>query len=237
MSDPSTIYLSKLVLNPGNREVQRAIENCHALHQTIMRGFPSVASAAPRRELDVLYRPELDERGGALVVLVQSTAEPDWTPLRGDWSAVLAASAGEPRVKQIDPAYARLAAGDRLRFRLRANPTKRLIKTLPDGSPNKGGGQRVQLFREADQLAWLRRKAEAGGFAVVDVRVDPGDAFGSKQEGRHARGDGGRLTFGVAVFNGVLTVADPERFRQALVGGVGSGKAYGFGLLSVAAAS
>jgi CRISPR system Cascade subunit CasE len=36
------------------------------------------------------------------------------------------------------------------------------------------------------------------------------------------------------LFNGTLAVTDPERFRAALATGIGSGKAYGFGLLSVA---
>ena len=233
MSEPAKVFLSKLLLNPGNRDVQRGVANCHALHQTIMRGFPAVASDAPRKALKVLYRPELEARTGALAVLVQSCAEPDWAPLHGDWTAVLANSAEAANVKRVDEAFARLAAGDRLRFRLRANPTKRLIKTLPDGSANRGGGQRVQLFREEDQLAWLTRKGASGGFEVIDARADPGDALGPKQTGGQARGES-MLTFGVAVFNGVLRVTDPVRLRETLIAGIGSGKAYGFGLLSVA---
>ena len=46
----------------------------------------------------------------------------------------------------------------------------------------------------------------------------------------------GRMTFGDVVFEGRLVVTDVERFRQALADGIGSGKAFGFGLLSVAPA-
>jgi CRISPR system Cascade subunit CasE len=44
------------------------------------------------------------------------------------------------------------------------------------------------------------------------------------------------MTFGDVVFEGRLRVGDAEAFRRALAVGIGSGKAYGFGLLSVARA-
>lgn len=43
-----------------------------------------------------------------------------------------------------------------------------------------------------------------------------------------------RLTFGDVLFEGRLMVTDAALFRQTLEQGIGSGKAYGFGLLSVA---
>jgi CRISPR system Cascade subunit CasE len=231
MSESTSVFLSRLVLNPGNRDVQRGIENCHAFHQTIMRGFPTVATDAPRKEFYVLYRPELDAHSGALTVLVQSLTEPNWAPLRGDWSAVLTAESREPLVKRVDSAFQRIAAGSQLRFRLRANPTKRLIKTLPDGSPNKGGGKRVQLFHEADQLAWLMRKGETGGFRVESVQARADRLGGKRQVGRRGQRD---IVLDAVVFDGELTVIDAAVFQRTLVAGIGSGKAYGFGLLSVA---
>lgn len=35
-------------------------------------------------------------------------------------------------------------------------------------------------------------------------------------------------------FDGVLTVTDPDTFRQTVAAGIGPAKAFGFGLLSVA---
>lgn len=239
MSDSSAVFLSELVLNPGNSDVQRGIENCHVFHQTVMRGFPAIASGEPRKEFDVLYRPELDGRSGALVVLVQSILEPNWTPLRaGDWGAILRSDAGESQVKRVDPLYRRLASGERLRFRLRANPTKRLIRKLSDGSDNKGGGKRVQLYEEAEQLAWLARKAESGGFRIDSAQVHPDRLGGKQQVGWRGRRERGReIALDAVIFDGELTVTDPALLQQTLVTGIGSGKAYGFGLLSVAPAS
>jgi CRISPR system Cascade subunit CasE len=42
------------------------------------------------------------------------------------------------------------------------------------------------------------------------------------------------MTFGSVLFEGVLQVTDPDGFRETLATGIGSGKAYGFGLLSIA---
>ncbi|MEW6230192.1 MAG: type I-E CRISPR-associated protein Cas6/Cse3/CasE, partial [Bacillota bacterium] len=56
---------------------------------------------------------------------------------------------------------------------------------------------------------------------------------GRGEPGAHRRSP---LTFAAVEFEGHLTVLDPERFRETLRRGVGPGKAYGFGLLSIAPA-
>ena len=45
------------------------------------------------------------------------------------------------------------------------------------------------------------------------------------------------MTFGAVIFEGVLQVTDAEKFRESLKTGIGTGKAYGFGLMSVAKAA
>jgi CRISPR system Cascade subunit CasE len=42
------------------------------------------------------------------------------------------------------------------------------------------------------------------------------------------------MSFGSVLFEGELIVTDVKAFREALMQGIGSGKAYGFGLLSIA---
>ena len=39
------------------------------------------------------------------------------------------------------------------------------------------------------------------------------------------------------LFEGLLQVTDPDAFRQTLIRGIGSGKSFGFGLLSIAPAN
>jgi CRISPR system Cascade subunit CasE len=45
------------------------------------------------------------------------------------------------------------------------------------------------------------------------------------------------MSFGNVLFDGRLQVTDAEVFRRTLTQGIGSGKAFGFGLLSVAPAA
>jgi CRISPR system Cascade subunit CasE len=78
-----------------------------------------------------------------------------------------------------------------------------------------------------EQIEWLQRKAAQGGFAVLS-------AMPTQQQRTDDRRH--ELKFFSVQFDGVLQVAEPERFRQTLAQGIGSGKAFGFGLLSVAPA-
>jgi CRISPR system Cascade subunit CasE len=62
---------------------------------------------------------------------------------------------------------------------------------------------------------------------VLDARVNVDGAESG------SRGDA-VVTFASVRFEGVLEVRDADRFREALANGIGPGKAYGFGLLSIA---
>ncbi|CAN5547005.1 type I-E CRISPR-associated protein Cas6/Cse3/CasE [soil metagenome] len=229
----SELYLSRLVLNPRNRLVQRDLADCRALHQRIMQGFPGTASAQPRQTFGVLYRVEVDDRTGIPLLLVQANTEPDWKSALHTGYLLDAERGRNPDTKRIDEQYGGLREKTELQFRLRANPTKRL-------SPlnEKAGtlsGKRVELPDESQQLEWLQRKGIDSGFRLVSARAQPGDFLGSKQTGRSAN-TGSDLRFATVVFDGRLVVADAERFRATLSKGIGPGKAFGFGLLSVAPA-
>ncbi len=240
------MYLSKLALDPRHPLARRDTGNCQELHRTLLSAFPAAPSKeSSRREararFGLLYRMETDPRTGRPIVIAQSGDEPDWSRLPAGY---LATAAIKPDCKPVAERYATISNGQVLRFRLRANPTKRC------GRQGKLPGHRLALTSEAEQLAWLERKAAGAGFslmtvettvgppgsasaAVADVRIDP-DA---RQYGwRAADGAQVKLTFGAALFEGLLRVTDAERLREAIAAGIGSGKAYGFGLLSVAPA-
>jgi CRISPR system Cascade subunit CasE len=91
----------------------------------------------------------------------------------------------------------------------------------------------VELRREEDQLGWLRRKGEQGGFEVLGVRVQGQE----KEQGRRRRhgGEESSLTLAAVLFDGHLRITDAEKFfHYSLRRGLGPGKAYGLGLLSLA---
>jgi CRISPR system Cascade subunit CasE len=214
------MYLSRLILNPRNRRVQKEIADRYQLHRSIMRAFPDDLRDVEER---VLFRVEEQHRGGDLGVLVQSLTMPDWTwlaePDAGGY--LLPMDRPNPAVK---PFELDLAPGQRLAFRLRANPTAR--RRVSDGSR-----KRVGLCREEEQLDWLERKAERGGFHVLSVRTS-GE---SEVHGRVQRnGTLHRLTLLSVQFDGLLSVEEPDRVQETVRRGVGSAKSFGFGLLSLA---
>ncbi len=233
------MYLSRLILNPRHRQVQEDLADCQALHRTVMSGFPDhVTSEAARAQLGVLYRLERGVRGQLPVLLVQSRAAPDWSRLPSGYLAVLSGEAN-PAWKAIDGVLDGIREGMALRFRLRANPTRKIdTKSGPDG--RRRNGRRVELRGEEQWQRWLTQKAQAHGFRLLAAhgRAEPPSTHlvpeGKFQGRRHDARGPATMTFASVVFDGALVVTDAVRFRQALEQGIGPAKAYGFGLLSVA---
>lgn len=241
------IFLSRIILNPRDREVRRDLADCQDLHRTIMSAFPRLASHGgnSRDTYAVLYRLEPSPRaGGPPIVVVQSETAPDWTKLPSTYVLETTGDPPNPGVKRVDDLYAALGEGTRLRFRLQANPTRKIdTKSRPNGEHRNG--RRVPLSGDEERLAWLQRKSEASGFRILaarsnsnvpDVRTGAGGKITGSRENALADGKATKLTFGAVLFDGNLMVTDADRFREALRRGIGPAKAYGFGLLSVAPA-
>jgi CRISPR system Cascade subunit CasE len=166
--------------------------------------------------------------------------------LEPNWSKLPLGYLSEPA--QCKALTASFATGQRLRFRLRANPTKR-VASKNEHLGRIMAGKRIGLATEADQLRWLLRKADAGGFQIPGQWVEAMDPVTSMPtqlpnfrvdvvpEGRDPNGKRGCAGAFLAVrFEGVLEVTDPSLFLGSVRHGVGSAKGFGFGLLSLAPA-
>jgi CRISPR system Cascade subunit CasE len=235
------MYLSRLKLNLRSSDVQRDLADCQNLHRTVMSGFPEYdGNGGARAEFGVLYRIE-NPYDSCVDVLVQSRITPAWEKVSEATAGYLAA---EPEVKEVEGNYAAITAGQVFSFRLRANVTRKIkTKSGPDGK--RRHGERVELWDDGRRLDWLARKGAAGGFEVVTVQVNGVKTHpairvnpdGKTRGNKSGRPDGPtRLTFGGVVFEGLLKVTDAAEFRKTLAAGIGPGKAYGFGLLSIAPA-
>jgi CRISPR system Cascade subunit CasE len=209
------------------------------MHRTLWRAFPD---HDPGR---VLFRVDTDRRGGSPIVLVQSDHRPAWERVEEHAPHYLLAAPEPPKELRLS-----FLVGQRLRFRLRANPTKKVGSLLKcsrlagAGSSDRStkNGRRVALLREEEQVAYLLHKGEQGGFRVPGQWVEQDDckwpnfrvdvvAEGWVRFGKDGHADG---RFYAVRFDGVLEVTNPEQFRQTLADGIGSAKCFGFGLLSVA---
>lgn len=215
------MYLSRLILNPHSRQVQAEVASPYEMHRTIMRAFPDSLEQDEER---VLFRLEGEPAFGGLVLLVQSLEKPDWSwfsePKRATYLLPLAeCGAGIRRNPETKSFGLEIPDGRLLSFRLRANPTV------------KRNGKRQGLYREAEQLDWLARKGEQGGFRIVAARTSRKDlAHGWI----HKEGTTHRLELLAVQFDGILQVTGAARFQETVRRGVGSGKGLGFGLLSLA---
>jgi CRISPR system Cascade subunit CasE len=183
----------------------------YELHRSLMKAFPDKAAGGPGR---VLFRLDIDHETGGMSVLVQSEKEPDWGKLNGTTGFIT-----ECKSKQFDPEFVQ---GQMLRFRLRANPTKRVKET----------GKRQGILEEEAQIDWLRKRGLQSGFEVVDaIVIKEGFAKDKMTDTADKKHD---LTMLSVRFDGLLRVIDPETFRHTIECGVGSAKGLGFGLLSLA---
>jgi len=203
------MYLSKLLLNSQKTSVLRELGNAHKFHQRIMQAFPDEESRnCPREDWHILFRQEPDSD----VVLVQSEIEPDWSKLPDQYLQHHA-------VKEVNLTADQLAANGIFQFRLRANPSKRDSKTK----------KTVGFYHRPDQLAWLERQADRCGFRLLSADVIPSpNVFGVKKKGAAP------IRLSTALFQGVLAVSEPESFLSTVQRGLGRGKSYGCGLLSLA---
>lgn len=241
------LYLSRLLLNPRSRAVRRDLADCHGLHRTILRAFPTALSGAAhaREQFGILYRLDHDGRiPDRLALLVQSRLAPDWSFLEPGYLLDATGVTENPATKPIDHLHALIHAGLVLRFRLRANPTRKIAATAENGEKRRNG-MRVELRDQEKLLGWLARKGTQHGFDLwstvsngpANVRVVVEDKVTGKRAGEQTAAqvvERTALTFGSVLFEGVLRVTDADAFRLALESGIGSGKAYGFGLLSLA---
>ena len=187
-------------------------------HQAAWKCFPE----REKTVRDFLTR--LDRvSGGFRLMLVSPIA-----PTRPQW-----AENGEWKSREIPPEY---FGKRRYRFQLRANPTKKLRADNADGTRKKNG-QRVPLTTPEALADWLRRKGEAGGYHVHGLEpeaVEPCAISPAYRFHFHREKDGQRGYHSGVDFSGTLDVTDASRFHETFRLGVGSAKAFGFGLLVIA---
>jgi CRISPR system Cascade subunit CasE len=225
-AESSLLHLSRLILNPRSRVALRDLESPYSLHQTLLRAFDREGDeqgAGRKRAGHLRFRVEPAQNCVVGWVLVQAENEAKWE-----------------RVAQAEPGYFAqppeqkkftlpLREGQRLHFRLRANPTHaRTPSKREDG--RLGRGKRAGIIGEEPQRAWLAKRLERGGATLLDARI--------QDEGlMKFKGQGGRLFQVQSMFaEGVLEVTDPIALATAVREGLGSAKGLGFGLLSLARA-
>lgn len=218
---------TRVMLNPAKRGGRKLLLDPQSMHAAVRAAFPpDLVTGAGR----VLWR--LDSNGHEHLLYIVAPEAPDAMHLveQAGWST------RPPATIDYDALLDGLRIGQEWRFRLRGNPVHSV----------KGHGDRgvVKPHVTVEQQAqWLIDKSGRHGFELIGadeegaaqsfVRVsDRRDVgFGRRRPGAESRD---RVQLRTALFDGLLRVTDREAFRDTLVNGLGRGKAYGCGLLTVA---
>lgn len=142
---------------------------------------------------------------------VQSSLEPQWSDALG------------VRVVSSTRVETEFLPNQSFYFRLLASPVRRLMS--PEAIMARGH-QCVSRQPPAEWTqAWIEKRAKDSGFMITELIFDL-----SKVQ---VRRDRRVFTLKSVQFDGQLQVTNPDAFAQAWSDGIGTKKAFGFGLLSL----
>lgn len=217
-----SIYLSKLVLNKNSTEVRRDLNDCNELHRTIRTIFLRTRNnnKVVGDEGRLLYRLGEDLQRKEVYLLIQSEVVPDWSQLPKGY---LVNKADSMVCKVIDFVYDYLSEGMVVKFHLRANPTTR----------QPGTRKRKALKTDDELKEWIKRKGSQHGFELLSVTTEITVEKGTRKPNNSPSSEKKTMFFNAVTFEGQLQITNKELFIAALKFGLGSGKGYGFGLLSI----
>ncbi|MFF3787770.1 type I-E CRISPR-associated protein Cas6/Cse3/CasE [Streptomyces sp. NPDC001933] len=215
-----TLWLTRIVPDTRSRDARRDLSGPIGMHRRIMSLFPSDAAPDPRAHFGILFRTEDTPTGPHL--LIQSTHEPDTSHLPDGYGTAL--------TRPLDALIDAIRPGLTIRYRCVASPvrkpgaTTRALYNLPPVVPLTGTA--------ADE--WWLRQADLSGLKPLTHHSHPLDAI---QGERHPDGaPPQRIRHSRTQFDGTAAIIDTDLLRTKILNGIGRGKAYGCGLLSIAPA-
>jgi CRISPR system Cascade subunit CasE len=211
-----TTWLTRITLNTRSRAARTDLGDIVAMHRRLMSLLPDNLGTQARAQTGLLFRIDFP-RTGTATVLAQSAVEPDLNRLPDDY--------GTAEQRPLGPLLDAITEGTTVRYRLAANASKRLWK----GDERHRSGQIVALGGLDAEQWWRTRAERQHGLQITDLRSETlGTAHGSRGKAT--------VVHGITRFDGAAIVRDPQAVRQAILTGIGRGKAYGCGLLSLAPA-
>ncbi|MFE7215714.1 type I-E CRISPR-associated protein Cas6/Cse3/CasE [Streptomyces sp. NPDC057611] len=229
----ATATLTRIRLNRRSKEVRRDLTDAVSLHKTVMLLAPDGLGKHPRQTAGLLFRLEDATDDTPPTLLVQSHQTPDLTCLPPRY--------GTAEARSLHPMFQALTPGRPVRYRIIANASA-VRRVLDDHQPvdNKHGRKVVALYGD-DALAWWQRRAHQAGLALTTVDSTPA-RFRRAHKRPQSTTEAGEADpapgplHALTRFEGLATITAPDQLRHALLIGIGRGKPYGAGLLSLAPA-
>ena len=210
------MYLSRVELDVTRRATMRALAAPQMLHGAVERSF----SGERRRRL---WR--LDRLGNKLYLLLLSEDRPNLSVIGSQFGPL--SGNGEAAIKVYDQLLNRITPGSTWQFRLTANPTR----SCGQKGDHDSRGKVYAHCTVAYQQQWLLERAEKHGFSLSLDEFTVTDC--RWLQFRKGTESGRPVSLLSVTYEGILRVTDPDRFRALLTSGIGRGKAYGLGLMTV----
>lgn len=220
------MFLSRIAINPYLPEAREVLSNTQLLHAAVMGMFDAYSKDTSGKSTDrsngtgvPLWR--LDAAVDSLSLAVLSGDKPHTSDLakRIGWDD---GTDGAVVVADYSAFLDSLRNGQHYGFRTTVNMVQR------------SGGRVVNVAASPNaKLVWLAKAARNNGFRVVSIPevTSVTDVF-RKEISKSSR----QVTLDKTTVNGHLEVLDADALRAAMSHGLGRGRAYGCGLLTLAAA-
>lgn len=212
------MYMSRMQMDLSKRKTMQALANPNLFHGAVEQSFPC-------RGQKKLWR--VDSLHGKTYLMIISDGCPDLSSAAEQFGFPDAGTKWETR--SYDPLLKKISDGGQWHFRLVAYPTHSVMekKDVP--------GQRGKVYPHVTphyQKKWLLDRAAKHGFELTEdsFQITGHHSFSFKKSSDQGR----RVSLLAVTFEGILTIIDSALFRNTLIDGIGRGKAYGMGMLTVA---
>lgn len=234
-------WFAAMNINPQRRGGRKLIGSPQVMHAAVMAAFEP--GALDRVEGRPLWRLDIDKPVYRLYIV---------SPLRPDLQHIIEQAGWQGQrwdATPYTPFLDRLRKGQRWGFRFAANPTKR-------GPAHSGRGELQPQRSVTQQMQWLLERSSRWGFTIPNIeiptignspaegvetdssRIYPDVRVTSRDVRRFSRRDAegkkaSTVTIVQAQYEGTLEISDVDALRYSLTNGIGRGKAYGCGLLTL----
>lgn len=219
-----TLWLTRIVPSPSSREARRDLAGSDQgirLHQRMLQMFPDGVEGPARAAFGVLFRAEESPRGPQL--LLQSHIEPDFARLPDAY--------GNIETRSLDALLSNLHKGMAVNYRCVASPVRK------PGATSREAYKLPPVMALSGNAAveWWERQSNASGLEPLHITAHP-LATVRGQQGFKGPVAKQRIQHARTQFDGTARILDAELLREKIATGIGRGKAYGCGLLSIAPA-
>lgn len=208
------MYLTRLELDTRRRNTMKALVSPNFFHGAIEAAFPGERTRK-------LWR--IDKIGNHCYLLLLSNKEPMFEHAINQFGFLDKEKTWE--TKDYHTLLNKVKNDTVWRFRLVANPTKSFANK--NGKRGNVHAHNTSYY----QKKWLMERCEKNGFLVKEDFI----VLESKWQKFYKGTERKRAVILLSVtYEGILKVTDAEKFQKILIEGIGRGKAFGMGMLTIA---